>query len=317
MVKLFLGVDGGQSSTTALIGDAGGRVIGEGHAGPCNHASSSGGHARFHTALAESVSAALEHADLRISLKEAEFESACFGFSGGPADKEALTRDLVKAARYVVTHDAWIALAGATAGEPGAMVIAGTGSMAFGRNAEGRTARAGGWGYIFGDEGGAFDLVRQALRAVVRHEEGWGPRTSLREAMIEATGASDANDLLHRFYTEQYPRDRVAGLARLVDGAASAGDAVAREILGRAAQDLATLLAAVRAQLFRPGETVLVSYAGGVFQNTAIRERFRMLVELDSSNRFLAPRYGPAMGALIEAYGAVGKTIAPSEGLRQ
>jgi len=310
MVKLFLGVDGGQSSTTALIGDEGGRAIGEGHAGPCNHASAGEGRARFHAALTESVSAALERTGLKIALKDAEFESACFGFSGGPADKEALTRKLVKAAQYFITHDAWIALTGATGGEPGAIVIAGTGSMAFGRNAEGRTARAGGWGYIFGDEGGAFDLVRQALRGVVRHEEGWGPRTSLREALLEATGAADANDLLHRFYSEEFPRERIAALAPLVEGAASSGDAVAQEILSRAAQDLATLLAAVRAQLFRQGEAALVSYAGGVFENAAIRERFRLLTELDGGNRVLAPRDRPAMGALIEAYRVARKSNA-------
>src|SRR5579885_2889508 len=307
-MRFFLGIDGGQSGTTALIGDEDGRVVGIGRAGPCNHARSAEGRDKFLRAIGDAI---------RAAGGDRVFECACLGLSGGPADKEALARETIRAKQFLFTHDAAIALSGALAGEPGIVVIAGTGSIAYGKDSHGATARAGGWGYIFGDEGGAFDLVRQALRAVVRHEEGWGPRTSLREAMIEATGASDANDLLHRFYTEQYPRDRVAGLARLVDGAASAGDAVAREILGRAAQDLATLLAAVRAQLFRPGETVLVSYAGGVFQNTAIRERFRMLVELDSSNRFLAPRYGPAMGALIEAYGAVGKTIAPSEGLRQ
>ena len=178
------------------------------------------------------------------------FEAACLGLSGGPDDKEALAKETIRAERYLITHDAHIALAGATGGEPGIIVIAGTGSIVFGRNAAGVTARAGGWGYVFGDEGGAFDLVRQALRAVLRNEEGWGPPTALREALLEATGARDANQLLHLFYTDEYPRDRVAGWAKLVDQAARAGDAVAGDILGSAAQALATLTAAVRRQLF-------------------------------------------------------------------
>ena len=241
------------------------------------------------------------------------FESACFGFSGGSADKEALTREIVRAKQYVFTHDALIALAGAMSGEPGIVVIAGTGSMAFGRNREGRTARAGGWGYAFGDEGSAFDLVRQALRAVVRHEEGWGPATNLREAFLESEGARDAHDLLHRFYTDEYSRARVASLAPLVDDAARAGTRMAREILGGAAHSLATIAAAVRGQLFAPDEAVRVSYTGGVFRSAMLLERFRMLVELTEGNRVVLPKYGPAAGALIEAYRAVGATFTLSD----
>jgi N-acetylglucosamine kinase-like BadF-type ATPase len=204
-------------------------------------------------------------------------------------------------------------LAGATGGEPGIIVIAGTGSMVFGRNANGVTARAGGWGYIFGDEGGAFDLVRQALRAILRNEEGWGPPTALREALLEATGARDGNQLMHRLYTDAFPRDRVAGWAKLIDQAARAGDAVASDILAFAAQQLATLTAAVRRQLFGsstawPGQ-VNVCYSGGVFGSDPLLERFRMLVELEEGNRVSAPQHNAAEGALLEAYRLKGTKV--------
>jgi len=159
-MPLYLGIDGGQSGTTALIGDESGRVVGRGKAGPCNHARASEGRRKFLAALRDSISAAIQG--------DPEFAAACMGFSGGPDDKEALAREVVRAERYLITHDAHIALVGATGGAPGIIVIAGTGSIAFGRNAAGKSARAGGWGYVFGDEGGAFDLVRQALRAVLR-----------------------------------------------------------------------------------------------------------------------------------------------------
>ena len=87
--------------------------------------------------------------------------------SGGPDDKAGLLAELIGAERLVVTHDARIAWAGATEGEPGLVVIAGTGSIAYGENAQGESARAGGWGYIYGDEGGGFDIARQALRATL------------------------------------------------------------------------------------------------------------------------------------------------------
>jgi N-acetylglucosamine kinase-like BadF-type ATPase len=306
MSKLFLGVDGGQSGTTALIGNETGRVIGAGHAGPCNHARAGEGRERFIAAVRDSVGAALAQIGGVSSAVKRSFEAACFGFSGGPEDKEDLTRQLVRAERYVITHDAWIALEGATAGGPGIIVIAGTGSIAFGRNEQGRAARAGGWGYAFGDDGGAFDLVRQALRAILRQEEGWGPPTALRELLLAGAEARDAHELMHRCYTDEYPRARVASLAVLVDRAAGAGDAVAQEILKGAAQSLATLLGAVRGQLFRPGETVQVSSTGGVFRSHVLRERFRMLAELEDGNRLAPPRYPPAAGALIEAFRAAG-----------
>jgi N-acetylglucosamine kinase-like BadF-type ATPase len=96
--------------------------------------------------------------------------------SGGPEDKRAILERIVRADRWVITHDAAIALSGATASGNGILVISGTGSMAWGRNAKGESARAGGWGYVFGDEGSAFDIVRQAVRAALRMEEGWGLR---------------------------------------------------------------------------------------------------------------------------------------------
>jgi N-acetylglucosamine kinase-like BadF-type ATPase len=231
----------------------------------------------------------------------------------GPAGREPALRELVKADRYIVTHDASIALTGALAGEPGIIVIAGTGSMAFGRNRSGRSTRAGGWGYAFGDEGGAFDLVRQGLRAALRHEEGWGPPTTLRELLLAASDARDANELMHRFYTPQWPRERIAALAPLVDEAAASGDIVAQEILKGAAQALATIAGVVRGRLFEQRETAFVSYTGGVFRSRAVLERFRMLVELEDGNQVQAPRYGPAAGALIEAYRAAGVEVLPKD----
>ena len=224
--------------------------------------------------------------------------------SGGPEDKEALLAEILPAGRLIVTHDGLIALSGATAGEPGIVAIAGTGSFAFGRNAAGTAARAGGWGYIFGDEGGGFDITRQALRAALRFEEGWGPPTSLRSTLLQAASASDANDALHRFYTDEYPRPRVASFSRLVDEAALAGDPVAADILHNAAQQLALLVASIRRQLWMEGEAVQVAYIGGVFRSKLLLERFRLLVEMENGTRCGPPVYGPAAGALLEAYRA-------------
>ena len=303
-MRLFLGVDGGQSSTTVLIGDESGRILGAGEAGPCNHTGAEEGRARFERAVNQGLRAACARAGLDAAT--VRFESACFGMSGGPEDKRAILAGTLRAEHLLVTTDAGIALSGATDTGQGIAAIAGTGSIAFGRNAEGRTARTGGWGYVFGDEGSGFDIARQALRAALRMEEGWGPPTSLRQALLDATGSRTANKLLHLFYTSEWPRSRVAALAPLADAAAAQGDAVAMVILNRAAVELAMLVAAVRSQLWKPGDAVQVAYIGGVFQSRTLLERFRMLIELEPGNRCGPPRYGPAEGALLEAYRAVG-----------
>jgi N-acetylglucosamine kinase-like BadF-type ATPase len=304
MSKYFLGVDGGQSRTTAMIGDERGRVLGVGIGGPSNHAGAAEGRTKFITAMNSSMEAACAQAGLHAGA--IRFASACLGFSGGPQDKEEILKAILPSDKIVLTHDALIALAGATAGDPGLITIAGTGSIAFGRNACGETARAGGWGYLFGDEGGAFWIASQALRAALRSEEGWGQSTSLRTALVEVTGAADANDLLHRFYTTDFPRPRIAGLAKLVNEVAEAGDVIAREILTEAAQQLVRIATAVGRQLFPAGEAVRSTYAGGVFRSSTVLKTFQGLLEIEPRHRVQPPVHGPAAGALLEAYRLAG-----------
>ena len=303
-MAFFLGVDGGQSSTTALVGDETGRVLGSGTGGPCNHVGAAEGRDKLVGAVRESVAAACVQAQLDV--RQVRFEAACFGMSGGPADKEAILAEILAAGKLLVTHDALIALSGATAGEPGVVTIAGTGSIAFGRNAAGETARVGGWGYLYGDEGGGFDIVRQTMRAALRYEESWGPETVLHRVLMEAIRTPSAEAAMHRLYTAEWTRPRVASLAKLVDRAAEEGDEVARQILVNAAQQLATLALTVRQRLFGAGEAAVVCAIGGVFHSRMVTERFRQLVELAEGTCLRPPRYGPAAGALLEAYRAAG-----------
>ena len=305
-MKLFVGIDGGQSSTAALIGDESGRVLGTGTGGPCNHTASGEGGERLRQAITESVSTACAQAGLQPTPR---FAVACCGMSGGPDDKREILEELLPAERLIVATDAEITLAGATATGRGIIVIAGTGSIAFGRNDVGATARAGGWGYLFGDEGSAFDIVRQALRAALRMEEGWGPRTALRQTLLEATGAISANEALHLFYTLEWPRDRIAALAPLIDAAAVSGDKVAGELLHYAALQMATLVASVQRQLWARDTAVEVAFAGGVFQSGTIRDRFRELVELEPATQCGPARHSAVEGALLEAYRAASVPI--------
>ncbi len=300
MTNYFLGVDGGQSSTTAIIGDETGRIVGYGRGGPCNHITGPEAKARFIGAIGKALTeAAGETSNLH-------FASACLGFSGGAEDKAKWLEEVFTATQRTVTHDGLIALAGATAGKPGIIIIAGTGQFAFGRNAAGRTARAGGWGYIYGDEGGGFDLTRQAVRAALREEEGWGPKTQLTPMLLEASQAKSANDLVHRLYTPEFARPVIASWSHLVSDAAENGDQCANQILTEAAQKLAVYALAVHKNLFPSNDPeVTIAHIGGVFNSKRLLQTFKQQV---SPIPVVKPQYGPATGALLEAYRQAGIT---------
>jgi len=296
--RLYLGIDGGQSSTTALIADETGRILGAGRGGPCNHVAAAERRAKFISTIRACIGGAGERAGF--DARDVAFAAACFGFSGGAEDKESYLRELVRSSKYKFTHDAEIALTGALAADPGIIVIAGTGSMAFGRNASATTARAGGWGYLFGDEGGAFDLTRRALRAALQYEEGWGSQTLLRDSLLNAAAAPDANTLLHRFYNE-FDRASIASLAPLVTQAAEQGDPLARQVVADACHQLACFVQGVHRQLFRPAEDVPIAYVGGVFRSVLLRETFASQILESLGCHARAPQYGPAAGAILEA----------------
>ncbi len=306
---MFLGVDGGQSSTIAIIGDEAGKIVGWATAGPCNHTSGEEGRRKFVRVLRECVGQASVRAGL--NPQRLHFRAACLGMSGGPDDKAGLLAEVFTADHLIVTQDGRIALAGAISGQPGIIAIAGTGSFVYGENTARETARSGGWGYIFGDEGGAFNIVRQALRAALREQEGWGARTALTPALVEAAEARDPNHALHLFYTPEWPRSRVAQLAKLVSRMAEEGDPVAVNILHGEAQHLATYVAAVRRRLWRDEESVQVSWAGGVFASAILLDRFRTLIELAGSDHCHPPAHNPAAGALILALRAANISAMP------
>lgn len=297
MSELFLGVDGGQSSTTAIISDDSGSVLGRGTGGPCNHITGPEARDKFRNAVGDCLRQAC--AEAGISFESLQFSAACLGFSGGSEDKEVYARELIRSHRWKITHDAEIALAGATAGQPGIMVIAGTGSMAFGRNLAGRTARAGGWGYLFGDEGGALYIVKQALRACLRHEEGWGEPTALTKVFLSAGAASTVNQLLHDFYA--LSRSEIAIYARLVDKTAQANDNAARLVLEDAGKQLAIYVCGAYQNLFLPADTFQVSYVGGAFQSKYLLQAYVSEVERNLGVTVNAPLMSPAAGAVLEA----------------
>ena len=226
------------------------------------------GRAKFLNAVSMSVA----EAQFRAGVVN-DFESACLGFSGGPDDKDALTREVVKAAHYSITHDALIALEGATAGEPGVVVIAGTGSIAWGRGPTGRTARAGGWGPVIGDEGGGAWIGRHALGIVAAATDHREPDTALIGAIRTACDVEEVAGLV-----AWAARATSADLARLVGTVvetADAGDLRANALITLAVEELVLHVRAVARELFGDERAACpVALAGGMMKSgSTMRKR--------------------------------------------
>ena len=306
--RLFLGVDGGQSSTKAVVGDVTGRVLGRGRAGPCNHASKEEGREKLRSAISAVVAGALAEAGLAA---ETRFEAACFGMSGGADDKRDLISEFVCADLVRVVNDAEVALEGATQGEPGAVVIAGTGCIGLARHRTGKTVRCGGWGYLFGDDGGAFGVVRSALQRALAAEEGWAHPTKLTDLFCDATGTDSVNKAMHCFYGPDWPRDRIASLAPAVDAAAEGGDEPAAAVLRRAGLVLGNLVIDLADACCANGmflSRVPTRYCGGVFRSSRVLESFKYRCR-EKDCLIAAPMHDGATGALLLAYGVAGVSV--------
>ncbi len=302
MQQLFLGVDGGQSHTEAVVADGAGRVLGRGRGGPSNHADQPGGRERLQRAIEESAGRALAQARLG-ALGEIEFAAAHCAMTGAADFKEEIIAGVLKARRLVVGHDAPAALAGALAGRPGVVVIAGTGSVAFGERADGMSLQVGGWGYLFGDEGSGFWTAAEAIRRAMREADGLGKTTVLGRLAVAHFGVADLRALAAQFYYEKISRDRLASFAETVQREAEARDDVARAVIGEGAEALARLAGATALRLEFDDVEILVAGVGGMFRGELLRASFAVaLGEILPRARIIAPRFDPAIGSLLLAY---------------
>jgi N-acetylglucosamine kinase-like BadF-type ATPase len=307
MPSFVLGVDGGGTKTIAILLDRGGAVIGRGQAGPSNRYAV--GEATAQVEIRRAIEAALE----RGSVAAAAVKAVCLGMAGvdRPGDSTAVAsvvRSILPAAEVLVHNDAVIALAGGVGRLYGVVLIAGTGAIAYGVDAQGNSRRASGWGHLLGDEGSGHDIGLRSLRAVLRAHDGRGPATALTARVLSAWNLSRPEDLVGLVYAPDFPRRRIAALLPLVDEAAGEGDATARDILVAAGCELGGAACAVIRGLGMERDVFEVVLAGGAFQTrnllrAAVDETVRALAP---QAVLIAPRHEPAMGAALLAMRAAG-----------
>jgi N-acetylglucosamine kinase-like BadF-type ATPase len=299
---LFIGVDGGQSSTLALVADEDGNVLGSGSAGPSNHIYQPGGEERFRTAIGGSVQRALEAA----GAPHSAVAVIGMGLTGHSERMRSLATSLFPGNPVVTDWDALSALYGASGGHEGVVLIAGTGSVGFGQAEDGREARAGGYGHLASDEGSGYWVGLEGLKAAFRALDGRSGATPLSELVPARFGASDLNTVQRILYTGEEDRALIAAIARDVAEAAAQGDRVAQGILHHAALHLANLVAAVYRKLWTD-EEIACYEQGGMFGSRYLEEQLGEWLEKLAPNVRRKPAQAPpAVGALVMAYKARG-----------
>ena len=270
-MTFYLGIDGGGSKTSCLIGDEN-SVLGAASAAGSNVVRVGEAQAR------ESFFAAIRQACKAAGVTPGQISRTCVGVAGAarPQISEAVRRVLSEMVpgKIEVVGDMVIALEAAFSGEPGVVVVAGTGSIAYGANAEAQTARAGGWGFAISDEGSGHWIGRAAVSSATRaYDEEEGEHDAFLVHLLRAWNLETHEQLVLK--ANASPAPDFAALFPVVVAAAESGNVMANEILTRAGSELAGLAGIVVRRLFSRESPARVAMTGGVFANSArVREVF-------------------------------------------
>jgi N-acetylglucosamine kinase-like BadF-type ATPase len=315
-LTLYLGIDGGGTKTEFVLIDDSGDVI----------LSTRRESSAYYLEIGMQGLRELLVTTIRdmLASRSLTLNDLSFAFLGLPAYGENSTLlpqldnillDLLPKPRYHCANDVVCGWAGALAGEEGIAVVAGTGSIAYGELAA-RRARSGGWGELFGDEGSAYWLAREALALFSRMSDGRTPRGPLYSLVRRHFGIENDLDLCAKIYgPPALSRSELAALSRLAADAAQSGDASARHMFDSAAQEVAALVHAVRDALgVTPDLQVATSYCGGLLEaDGPLLPRFEQA--LQGSGRaydLRPPRLRPAAGAAVAAARLAGMPLSPA-----
>jgi N-acetylmuramic acid 6-phosphate etherase len=295
------GVDGGGTKTECWVADLQGQVLGRGTARGANLLATE--RAAVQAALQECLSEALQAAGRTVE----DLRAVCLAIAGfWPGRVPDFTPELFRSLFPEPIHirlepDVAAALQSAVGDGPGIALIAGTGSIAFGRDAAGSTVRAGGWGHLLGDEGSAYWIGLRAAQAALRSADGREAETMLATTIPAAFGVARPEELVAIAHqTDRLGKAGMAALAPLVSQAAEAGDGVAAAILAAAANELALLATTAAARLGMCQERFPVVAAGGVFHAGE-----RILAPLREQIGAVCPHASLSVAPVRPAWGAV------------
>ncbi|MEM3509156.1 MAG: BadF/BadG/BcrA/BcrD ATPase family protein [Nitrososphaerota archaeon] len=299
---LILGLDGGATKTNCIIINEKYEIIGIGSSGPCN----------YHTIGINTAKKNIEEA-IRNALKNTKYEKkkidiAGLGIGGANTSKDyEIISDIIKSIglieKYKIVNDVNVAYYACSKGKSGIVTIAGTGSIVYGRNSVGKECYSGGWGWLIGDEGSAFDIARKAIQEATRAFDGRGRKTILVNLLIKELNLKDFNEIIDYVYSK-VESHRIARLAPIVTKAAIKGDKIAKNILNNAAEELILAAKTVYKKLrMEKEDKVIVGGVGGVFNSNIIWRKYKSSMK-ELSNVYVHPLlkgYQPAIGGIILA----------------
>ena len=300
-MRVLLGIEGGGTKTTCVVGDETGRLLGAGQGGSSNYLTV--GIARMKTSIAESQHEAVGMLDFEASPQTAYAGLAGVGLSDPPPSVRLAVKEATGADYVFVTSDSYIAYYGAFVGQPGVILISGTGSIAMGIGEDGELARAGGWGHILGDEGSAYHLGLEGIRAVIRSYDRIVPDTSLTKISLDFFRIQRVEDLVKVFYLEGIERADLAAFSEKVVEAATSGDEVAVGVVDAGCEALRSTVEALigRLRLTNPK----LALCGGVFEGSEWFRR-RFAEKLGGEVETVKPLHRPVVGAFILALMSTG-----------
>ena len=300
-MRYLIGLDGGGTKTKCVVTDHDLNILNECIGGPSN----------FLVYGTEDVSKTLlsiiKECTDQLKINADEIDSILLGTAGAGRrdDAERLENEFSKLAeknrfqceKFRVESDARIALEGAFSGSPGSILIAGTGSIMFGKDLDGNIHRVGGFGRILGDEGSGFHIGRLGLSAVAKFYDGRGPRTILKDMIERVFNMTDSSSMITEVYKNKFD---VASVAPLVMKAAEQGDEVCVNILNSEIEELIEHVNTMKVKL---NESVLkISLIGGtITTENYYSNLFKEKVELIEGVQLTEPELPPQVGAALMA----------------
>lgn len=263
----YLGVDGGGTKTAFEVIDEDGFLLSDFTMSSCNYVQV--GKERFGQILREGAEAVCKSAGIQLS----DLGGACIGIPSFGEIKEDMS-DLIRISREALgantkcANDVEVAWAGSLACQPGINLLAGTGSMGYGVDESGRSARSGGWGYFCGDEGSGYWLGKKLIELFTKEADGRIPKGPAYALVRQEFGLDSDFDFISVIYKRlNFERDHIARLQLLLNRAADQGDPGAVEFYRQGAREFAAVLEAIISKLhFDRKKKIRVSYSGGVFK---------------------------------------------------
>jgi N-acetylglucosamine kinase-like BadF-type ATPase/mannose-6-phosphate isomerase class I len=313
-MKILAGIDGGGTRTRLALALSDGTMLGSAEAGCCSFVelgvpgATEAFRSLWHAAWAN-VGQAPRPADALFIgsgsiLSEADEKTCeCIAVSAG----------LARVGAVRARNDAWSALAGGLRGQPGILLIAGTGSACLGRNSAGQTWRAAGWGHLLHDGGSAYALGLGAMIAATRETDRRGPTTSLTPIVLRTLELRDMTEIYRRVHHDGVSRALVASLAPAVVQAATDGDAVASELLETGAAQLVEAVVTVARQLGL--HAPLLALTGGLIENAPPYRRhfLNRLATALPSFALATDGLDPVWGSVLLAHEQLTGRPAPAE----